>query len=105
MDLYQYELIAYDQGFSAVCGIDEAGRGPLAGDVYAAAVILPRGVEIAGVNDSKKLTEKKREALFDEITARAAAYSIAAASVAEIDEMNILRACLLYTSPSPRDCS
>ena len=56
MDLYQYELIAYDQGFSAVCGIDEAGRGPLAGDVYAAAVILPRGVEIAGVNDSKKLT-------------------------------------------------
>lgn len=95
MDLYQYELIAYDQGFSAVCGIDEAGRGPLAGDVYAAAVILPRGVEIAGVNDSKKLTEKKREALFDEITARAAAYSIAAASVAEIDEMNILRAAML----------
>lgn len=95
MDLYQYELIAYDQGFSAVCGIDEAGRGPLAGDVYAAAVILPRGVEIAGVNDSKKLTEKKREALFGEITARAAAYCVATASVAEIDELNILRAAML----------
>lgn len=95
MDLYQYELIAWDRGFSAVCGIDEAGRGPLAGDVYAAAVILPRGVEIAGVNDSKKLTEKKREALFDEITARAVACSVATASVAEIDEMNILRASML----------
>ena len=70
--MYEYELIAYDQGFTAVCGVDEAGRGPLAGDVYAAAVILPRGVEIAGVNDSKKLTEKKREALYDEYKARTA---------------------------------
>lgn len=95
MDLYQYELIAYNNGFSAVCGIDEAGRGPLAGDVYAGAVILPRGVEIAGVNDSKKLSEKKRETLFDEITARAEAYCIATASVAEIDEMNILWAAML----------
>ena len=93
--MYEYELIAYDQGFTAVCGVDEAGRGPLAGDVYAAAVILPRGVEIAGVNDSKKLTEKKREALFDLIREKAAAYCISAATVAEIDSLNILRASLL----------
>ncbi|MEM1483363.1 ribonuclease HII [Oscillospiraceae bacterium PP1C4] len=93
--MYEYELIAYDQGFAAVCGVDEAGRGPLAGDVYAAAVILPKGVEIEGVNDSKKLSEKKREKLFDVILERADAYCIATASVEEIDTINILQASLL----------
>lgn len=95
MGLYDYELIAYDNGFSAVCGVDEAGRGPLAGDVYAAAVILPRGVEIEGVNDSKKLSEKKREKLYDIICEKAEAYSIATATVEEIDTLNILQASLL----------
>lgn len=93
--MYEYEMIAYDNGFTAVCGVDEAGRGPLAGDVYAAAVILPRGLEIAGVNDSKKLSEKKREALYEVIIAQATAFCIATASVAEIEEMNILQASLL----------
>lgn len=78
-----------------ICGVDEAGRGPLAGGVYAAAVILPEGVAIAGLDDSKKLTEKKREVLFDEITVKAAAFCIAEASVAEIEELNILNAALL----------
>ena len=77
------------------CGVDEAGRGPLAGDVYAAAVILPEGVVIEGINDSKKLSEKKREALYDEIIERADSYCIATASVAEIDEFNILGATFL----------
>ena len=70
---YEYERNAAQQGYTAVCGIDEAGRGPLAGPVYAAAVILPDGLEIPGLNDSKKLTEKKREALFDEICQKAVA--------------------------------
>ncbi len=78
-----------------ICGIDEAGRGPLAGDVYAAAVILPEGVFIDGLDDSKKLSEKKREALFDEIIEKADAYCIATATAAEIDEINILNAALL----------
>ena len=78
-----------------VCGIDEAGRGPLAGDVYAAAVILPEGLIIEGLDDSKKLSEKKREALYDEIIAKADAYCIATATAAEIDEINILNAALL----------
>lgn len=65
MDWLEYENKAYEQGFNIVCGVDEAGRGPLAGDVYAAAVILPKGYVVEGVNDSKKLSEKKREALFD----------------------------------------
>ena len=95
MGLYDFELIAYDNGFSAVCGVDEAGRGPLAGDVYAAAVILPRGVEIKGVNDSKKLSEKKRESLFDVITEKAVSYCIATSTVEEIDTLNILQASLL----------
>ena len=78
-----------------VAGIDEAGRGPLAGPVYAAAVILPEGLLIEGVNDSKKLTEKKREELFDVIKEKAAAYCIASASVEEIEELNILGATML----------
>lgn len=78
--------------FGAVCGIDEAGRGPLAGDVFAAAVILDEDVVIEGLNDSKKLTEKKREALFDEIISKARAYCIASASVEEIERLNILQA-------------
>lgn len=83
------------QGYGAVCGCDEAGRGPLAGPVVAAAVILPRGCDIPGLNDSKKLTEKKREALFDVICDTALAYAIAEASAEEIDEINILNASML----------
>ena len=92
---WDYEDGAYARGFSAVCGCDEAGRGPLAGPVVAAAVILPRGAEIPGLNDSKKLTEKKREALFDVICETALAYAVAEASPAEIDEINILNASML----------
>lgn len=90
------DLFSFDSGFrrkfGAVCGIDEAGRGSLAGDVFAAAVILDEGVVIEGINDSKKLTEKKREALFDEICSKARAYCIASASVDEIERLNILQA-------------
>ena len=92
---YEYERNAAQQGYTAVCGIDEAGRGPLAGPVYAAAVILPDGLEIPGLNDSKKLTEKKREALFDEICQKAVAYGIGWGSEQEIDEINILQATYL----------
>ena len=95
MDLWTYEREQWDHGFSAVCGVDEAGAGPLAGPVYAAAFILPRELDIPGLNDSKKLTEKKREALFDIITARAVAYSVARVEAAEIDEMDILNARML----------
>ena len=84
-----------DAGYAAVCGVDEAGRGPLCGPVVAAAVILPDGLYIEGLNDSKKLTEKKREKLFDEICNSAIAYAIAESSVEEINEMNILEASLL----------
>lgn len=83
------------EGYTAVCGIDEAGRGPLAGPVVAAAVILAPGTELPGVNDSKKLSEKKREALFDYIKENALAYSIGRASEQEIDEINILQATFL----------
>lgn len=90
------DLFAFDSGFRSkfgiVCGIDEAGRGPLAGDVFAAAVILDEGTVIEGINDSKKLTEKKREQLFDEICAKARAYCVASASVEEIETLNILQA-------------
>lgn len=92
MDWLFYEKAAYEKGYKAVCGVDEAGRGPLAGPVCAAAVILPEGLIIEGVNDSKKLTEKKREALFDVICESALSYSIVFADVAEIEEVNILRA-------------
>lgn len=78
-----------------ICGIDEAGRGPLAGDVYAAAVIFDDDVFIEGLNDSKKLSEKKRELLYDEIVSKAKAYCVAAATVEEIDKVNILQATFL----------
>ena len=92
MDLWTYEREQWNQGFDAVCGVDEAGAGPLAGPVYAAAVILPRELDIPGLNDSKKLTEKKRETLFDIITAQAVSYSIQRVEAAEIDEIDILNA-------------
>ena len=92
---YEYEKKAWEQGFKSICGIDEAGRGPLAGPVFAAAVILPVGLEIEGLNDSKKLSEKKRESLFDVIISNASAYSVAYADHAEIDEINILNATFL----------
>ena len=90
---YESELIAAGRG--PICGVDEAGRGPLAGPVCAAAVMLPPGLEISGLNDSKKLTEKKREALYDEICASAISYGIAFATVEEIEELNILGATFL----------
>lgn len=92
--LYEFDRIMREQ-FGVICGIDEAGRGPLAGDVYAAAVILKPDVVIDGVNDSKKLTEKRREQLYDEIISKAAAWSVATASVEEIDRLNILNATML----------
>jgi len=92
---FEYENRKYAEGYKAVCGCDEAGRGPLCGPVVAAAVILPRDVVIEGLNDSKKLTEKKREKLFDVIKERAVAYAIAEASPEEIDDINILNASML----------
>ena len=94
-ELWNYEHICYDEGFEIVCGIDEAGRGPLAGPVCAAAVVLPRDLEIEGLNDSKKLSDKRRRVLFDEITAQAVTYGIAFATEQEIDEINILQATFL----------
>ena len=91
----ELEKEALKSGYSFVCGVDEAGRGPLAGPVCAAAVILDPSVELEGVNDSKKLSEKKREALFDVICQKAVAYSIAFATVEEIEEVNILHATYL----------
>lgn len=94
-DLYWYEAAAREEGFCCICGVDEAGRGPLAGPVTAAAVVLPEGVEIPGINDSKKLTEAKREALFPAICEKALAWSVAFASHEEIDSYNILQATFL----------
>lgn len=91
-DLLLYENTLWAEGYTAIAGIDEAGRGPLAGSVYAAAVILPQGCRIDGLRDSKKLSEKKREALFDEIIERAVAYGIYAVDSVRIDEINILEA-------------
>ena len=91
-ELWRFENEAYAQGYRAIVGTDEVGRGPLAGPVVAAAVVLPRGVEILGINDSKKLSEKRREALAEEIKAKALAYKIAEISPAEIDRVNILHA-------------
>lgn len=92
MDWLLYEKKLYDEGFKCVCGIDEAGRGPLAGPVVAAAVVLPKDVVIEGVNDSKKISEKKREALIEKIKEVALSYSVASASVEEIEKVNILNA-------------
>lgn len=94
-DLWEKENELYERGYRLLCGVDEAGRGPLAGPVYAAAVRLPRGLVIPGLNDSKKLTEKKREELFDVITGKALDYAIAFATVEEIEERNILGATML----------
>ena len=94
-DLWKYEHEAYDAGYETVCGVDEAGRGPLAGPVCAAAVILPRDLEIEGLNDSKKLSNKRRRALYDIIVQEALAYGIAFATEQEIDEINILQATFL----------
>ena len=92
---YEYENQLKEQGFEIVCGVDEAGRGPLAGPVFAAAVILPEGLSDLGINDSKKLSEKKRDTLFELIKEKAIAWSVASASEAEIDEINILNATFL----------
>ena len=94
-ELWSLENEIYDSGLSPLCGVDEAGRGPLAGPVCAAAVILPRGAVIEGLNDSKKLSEKRREALYDEIVGKAIAFGVAFASVEEIEEKNILEATFL----------
>lgn len=95
LDWLLYERSAKEKGFKSICGVDEAGRGPLAGPVCAAAVILKPNLIIEGVNDSKKLSEKKREALFDAIKKEALAYSIAFSTVEEIEKMNILNATML----------
>ncbi|MBQ3904267.1 MAG: ribonuclease HII [Eubacterium sp.] len=95
IDWLFYENSARSRGFSLICGVDEAGRGPLAGPVFAAAVVLPEGKIIEGVNDSKKLSDKKREELYDKIIAEAYDFSIASASEKEIDELNILNATYL----------
>ena len=92
---FTYENQMYEKGYTAVCGCDEAGRGPLCGPVVAAAVILPRDCVIEGLDDSKKLTEKKREKLYDVICREAVAYGIAESSPAEIDDINILNASML----------
>ena len=90
-----YENEARNNGYHVVCGVDEAGRGPLAGPVFAAAVILPQNLMIDGLNDSKKLSEKKREILYDKIKNLALTYAVAFATEHEIDEINILNATFL----------
>ena len=95
MPTFDIEEALTQEGYTHICGVDEAGRGPLSGPVVAAACILPLGCVIEGLDDSKKLTPKKRDALFEVIKANALSYSIASASVEEIDEMNILNATLL----------
>lgn len=96
MSLYEFEHAKRAEfGIKYICGVDEAGRGPLAGPVFAAAVILPEDFEIEGLNDSKKLSEKKRDALFDEIIEHALAYSIQSVDHKTIDEINILEATML----------
>lgn len=91
----EYENNALNNGYEMICGVDEAGRGPLAGPVYAAAVILPKGHIVEGVNDSKKISEKKRELLFDKIISECVSYSVGIATEKEIDEINILQATFL----------
>ena len=108
MNLWEIEREYAEKGCKLICGADEAGAGPLAGAVYAAAVILPLGLEIAGLNDSKKLTEKKRETLFDIIQEKAIAWAINGIDVDEIDATNILAArlkamdmCIDMLEPKP----
>ena len=95
MSFWTFEREQWEQGGGFVCGVDEAGAGPLAGPVYAAAVILPRELEIPGLDDSKKLTEKKRDALYEVITQQAEAWAVARVEADEIDEMDILNARML----------
>lgn len=95
VDLWEIERQVAQRGYRFICGIDEAGRGPLAGPVFAAAVLLPFGAQIDGLNDSKKLSDAKRRALFPEICEKAVAYGIGSASAQEIDEINILQATFL----------
>ena len=95
MDFWAYEREAQAAGYAAVCGVDEAGAGPLAGPVYAGAVILPMGLELPYLNDSKKVSPKRREALFDAIREQAVAWSVAFVTAEEIDEMDILNARML----------
>ncbi len=95
INLWEIENSLYSNGYKMICGVDEAGRGPLAGPVCAAAVILPKGLEIPGLNDSKKLTDKKRRELFPIIKEQAVAYGIGIATHTEIDEINILQATYL----------
>lgn len=95
IDWLEFEKKAIEKGYKAICGVDEAGRGPLAGPVCAAAVILPQNTIIEGVNDSKKLSEKKRNALYEIIKNTSLAYSVAFSSVEEIEDMNILNATML----------
>lgn len=92
---FSYENAARQNGYKYICGVDEAGRGPLAGPVCAAAVILPADVYIEGLNDSKKLSEKKREALYGVITEKAVAYGVAFGTLEEIEQLNILNATFL----------
>ena len=94
-DPWELENRLYDQGYQSICGVDEAGAGPLAGPVYAAAVILPRGLTLPYLNDSKKVTPRRREILFDQIREQAVAYAVAWADEKEIDEINILNARML----------
>ncbi|SHH51356.1 RNase HII [Sporobacter termitidis DSM 10068] len=95
MDWWAFERVFAADGWRVVCGVDEAGRGCLAGPVFAAAVVLPFGLEIDGLNDSKLLTPLRREALFDVITEKAVTYAVASASAAEVDAVNVLNATFL----------
>ena len=95
INMWEIEDALYEQGLTAICGVDEAGRGPLAGPVCAAAVILPKDLVIEGLNDSKKLSDKRRRELFPVIQEKAIAYGIGFASEQEIDEINILQATFL----------
>ena len=105
MDLWEIERELHSDGYTLVCGVDEAGRGPLAGPVFAAAVILPSDVDIAGLNDSKKLSEKTREILYDQIISKAVAYGVASADHEEIDSLNILNATFLAMNRAVRKLS
>ena len=104
-DFWAIENQRFAEGVGTICGVDEAGAGPLAGRVYAAAVILPKGWDAPYLNDSKKVTEKRREVLYDQITAEALAWSVAWADEKEIDEINILNARMLAMERAVRGLS